>query len=81
MSAGELSSPVKYGDGWAVIRAMEEECRKIGPFEKISMEVKENILNRKQEKALEDWISVLREEALIKVDRKLLKKIKIDGVK
>ena len=79
--AGKLSAPVKYGDGWAVIRTVKEEYREIGPFEKISMEVKENILNRKKERALEDWIFGLRKEALIKVDRKLLKEIKIDGAK
>ncbi len=81
LRTGELSSPVKYGDGWVVIRAMEEEAIRTRPFEEISMEVKENILNRKKEKALEDWISGLRKEALIKVDRKLLKEIKLDGTK
>ncbi|MCK5161716.1 MAG: SurA N-terminal domain-containing protein [Candidatus Aureabacteria bacterium] len=81
LAAGKLSSPVKYGDSWAVIRTVKEEYREIGPFEKISMEVKENILNRKKERALEDWIFGLRKEALIKVDRKLLKEIKIDGAK
>lgn len=78
LKPGEISAPIRYGSGWVVMRVSREEVRDIVPIEKISEQLKENILEKKKEMAMELWTLELRGKAKVEVNEELLDKINLD---
>ncbi|MCK9554457.1 peptidyl-prolyl cis-trans isomerase [bacterium] len=78
LTPGGISVPVRYGNGWVVMRLTKEEVRDIAPIEKISQQIKENILEKKKEMAMELWALEVRGKAKVEVNEELLDKINLD---
>jgi len=77
LKTGRWSRPVKLEDKWCVARLVDVRDSGIGPLPKVYDSIEKRIVDRKRDKALERWMSKLRQKASITVNRKLLEEIKI----
>ncbi|MDD5644396.1 MAG: peptidyl-prolyl cis-trans isomerase [bacterium] len=78
LKPGETSVPIRYGSGWVVMRALKEEIRDIAPIEKLSQQIRESVLEKKKEMAMELWTLEVRGKAKVEVNEELLEKINLD---
>jgi len=72
LQAGQLSEPIEYNGSWVVIRALNQEPQQIGTLEELTPRITENIIRRKKEVLLGNWISELRKKANVKIYRQTL---------
>jgi hypothetical protein len=77
LKMGEVSQPIRYGDNWAVMRIRQESEMDIGPYDEVYPKIREHILRKKKEAALEGWVADLRKKAAVKIDEGLLEEIEL----
>ncbi len=78
LKPGEISQAFAYADNWAVVRVLKEENIEIGPIEKMTPYIKEELLKQKKTEALDNWIDSVTKKAKVKINPRLLKETKIE---
>jgi peptidyl-prolyl cis-trans isomerase C len=81
LKAGGISPAIKTGNSWMVIEMVKSEERPMEPFDKMSGAIRQAILEKKKEAALEKWSQELRKRASVRIYKKTLEKINIGGKK
>lgn len=84
LSPEEISKPIEYENKWVVIRVLKIGVAEIKPYEDLAPQIRREIAKRKQEEALENWLSDLKKKADIEVSYELLEQIdleKLCGIK
>lgn len=77
LKPGEVSAVVKYNGNWAVLRALEEKEVQIGPLSRMDRQIAKNILEKKKQKAIEDWLAGLRRSANVKIDAQAVERVRL----
>jgi len=78
LKPGEISQPIECGSNWAVVRMIKDVEVAIEPFERISLQIKANILRRKKDEAIDQWIEELRDRSFVKIDKKVLGEVVLE---
>ncbi len=76
--AGAIAGPVKSAQGFHILRFIDKRPAIDRTFEQAEPRVRSLIFKEKRSKALESWVSSLRETAQVKVFENNLDKIKVD---
>lgn len=74
----EVSEPVAFENGYALLRVLERKAFNPEDYEKNKNTVRENILETKKNKFLQSYLSKLREEKKVKVNYNLFLEINSD---
>ena len=72
MKMGEVSAPVEYDGSWIVVRVLNEEPQQVGTLEELKPRITEDIVRKKKEALLNNWILELRSKANVKIYRETL---------
>jgi len=78
LKPGQISQAFAYADNWAVVRVLKEEILEIGPIEKMTPYIREDLLKQKKTEALDNWIDSVTKKAKVKINQQLLKETKIE---
>ena len=64
---GQLSEPVRFDGGWALVKVVDRRPEGEIPFEEIDEQIKLNLRRQRQGEELQKYITALREQAEIEV--------------
>jgi peptidyl-prolyl cis-trans isomerase C len=67
LSLGQVSLPIEYNNSWVIIRVLNEEPQQIGSLEELRPRITKEIIRKKKELLLDNWISGLRKKASVKI--------------
>ena len=65
-------APVKVGDRWLVIRLKSRTAAAEAEFAKVKEQLKQSLLPKKQQDAIDAWLKGLKEKAKIELNQALL---------
>ena len=72
MNPGQVSLPIEYNNSWVVIRAVNEETQPVAALEELKPRIIKDVIRKKKELLLDNWISGLRKKANVKVYPEIL---------
>jgi parvulin-like peptidyl-prolyl isomerase len=72
MSPDQVSLPIEYSNSWVVIRVLNEEPQQIAALEELRPRIIKDIVRKKKEVLLDNWIWDLRKKANVKIYPKIL---------
>ena len=75
LKPGEMSEPIEFSGNWVVVKVLEEKAVELDSLENMEPDIKMEILRRKRESALEEWINQLRGRAKVSIDKDVLKEV------
>ncbi len=71
----------RSGQNWVVMRYIGEEERPLPAYSSAAQGVKEFLVRKKLGAKMDEWIKELKDKAVIKVDKRALRSIDIEGLK
>lgn len=75
LNLSEISKPIKSMDGWVVLRVLKKEEVQILPFAEMALQIKDDLVVRKQQEALAQWARDVRTKAYVRIHEEVLKEI------
>lgn len=73
LQPSESSKPIRYMDGWVVLRVLRKEEAPIRPFAEMAQQIKDDLAVRKQEEALAQWAGDVRARARVRIHEEVLR--------
>lgn len=64
---GQLSEPIRFSRGWALVKVIDRRPEGIIPYEEVKEQVKINLRRQRQGEELQKYINTLRDQAEIEV--------------
>jgi hypothetical protein len=67
MRPGQVSLPIEYNNNWIVVRAVNEESQAVGTLAELRPRIINDIIRKKKELLMDNWILGLRKKANVKI--------------
>ena len=75
IGSGKIGGPVKYRNGWAVIKTGKLKEKALRPFKEVATQVKNKVQNMKSKDLRAAWEKELRSKYSVKINTALVEKI------
>jgi peptidyl-prolyl cis-trans isomerase C len=77
LNPGQLSLPIEYNNSWVVIRVLNEEPQQVGVLEELKPRIIKDIIRKKKEVLLDNWIADLRKKSSVKIYPEILNAVEL----